>query len=46
MIGHLCGVPLVSGLLRIRIQSSSISSSFLIQLIHVSKVLGLSSILA
>ena len=47
MVGHLCGVPMVSGLLRVRIQDVSMSSfSFHIQLSQVSEVLGFSSLIA
>ena len=45
MFAHLYGVPMVSGLLCIRIQGSSISFlSFFIQPSHVSEVLVLSSL--
>ena len=43
VVSHLCGVPLISGLLRVRIQDRSISClPFLVQLSHVIAVLGLS----
>ena len=39
MVGHLYGVPMVSGLLQVRIQSSSFSSSFFSQLGHATEEL-------